>query len=233
MSVSGFYAASVTGDLRCAAQATQWSHNYISPSGYRHYESGGYVPQAKVRVPGGFDAQNITFSQLDFGKVTPVTSGFDSDTVVLTLNLGEVNSNVNSRFYNTTGIGKNFKLFNIKFWMASKSAFTDTGYNADFYYKTSYSWLRYEQLGYHSPNISIVPTSLPDSPNVYVGADSSLYASGSWKDAAFSHYIYLFGHFSGAYPLGTYGTLGGDNFTFRFTYDWTDQGSDVLSADFN
>jgi hypothetical protein len=233
MSVSGFYAASVTGNLRCAAQATQWDTNQYNPSGYRHWESGGYVQDAKERVPGGFDAQNITFSQLDFGEITPVTSGFDSKTVILTMNLGEVNNHPSSRFYNTTGIGTNFKLFNIRFWLSSKSAFTDTGYNADFYYKTSVHWLRYQNLGFHSPDMTIVPTALPTLPNVYVGKDNSLYASGSYKDLGYSHYIYMFGHFSGAYPLGTYGTLGGDDFTFRFTYDWTEKGSDVLATDFN
>lgn len=231
-SLSGFYENQVVGDVRPPAQATHWRIDRPDPSGYRHRESGVYKPSSKVRLVGGMDIQAITLNTLDFGNVSYTSSGWmHTDTLAITLNQGEVNSNTSSYFYNMSGVNQDYKLFNMKFWMPYQTAFS--GFDSTtFYYKTTRGWLRGDALTRDSAGITVVPSSLPSSPNIYAGNDV-LFVSGVHKDVGYSHYLYLFGAFSGSAPLGTYGTPASDDFLFRITYDWTNKEAAVLDTDFD
>lgn len=227
-SSSGFFPNLVVGNLRPVAQVLQWRKNRPDPTGFRHIESGLFVASAKVGNVGGFTAQNKTLNLLDFGEtVANDASGFNSNTTILTVNLGELNSNPNSFFNALSGAADNFKLFNVRFWMPDKSVFNALS-GADFYYKTFETWQRGLSLNTSTPGILVVPSSLPDTFNIRF-RNQTQFASGAFTDGEFSNFIYLFGNFTGmpSSGLGTYD----NNFKFRFTYDWTDQGAEVLPGD--
>lgn len=231
-SISGFYADSVVGDLLPPAQATHWRVDRPDPHRYKHKESGVYKPSAKVSLVGGFSNQSITLNTLDFGNTNLTTSGyFDSDTIALTMNMGEVNSNVNSYFYNMSGIMENVKLFNVRFWMSNKTAFSGLDV-ADFYYTTSQDWTRGTKLTRDTAGIALVPSSIPSTPNVYAG-DNNIFVSGIYNKTGYTYYIYLFGSFSGINAtLGTYGNASSGNFRFRISYDWSTDSANILNTDY-
>ena len=61
---SGFFSNTVIGPNRAPAQIEQWNPSRVSPSGYRHWESGAFKASAKGTdrlaadgLRGGFTAQ--------------------------------------------------------------------------------------------------------------------------------------------------------------------------------
>lgn len=231
MPPSGFYQTEIIGNLRPPAQILQWDIDEVNPSGYRHIESGVYKPDAKLGLRGGFTAQKESGVALDFGEIYANENGFYTDTVCMTFNLGEVNDHPDSYFNNADGIGTNFKTFNMKFWMSNMTAFTDKGYNPDFYYKTFNIWQSGISLKSDTPGVLVVPSALPSLQNIY-SKNSQIFISGVYREAEFSNFIYTVGKFpSGVYELGSYGGLGSGNFIFRLTYDWTNIDANVLPTD--
>ncbi len=228
---SGFYKTEVIGKLRPPYQVENWIRDKHSPSGYRHFESGFYKPAAKIGLCGGFVAQNEVGDVIDFGSVYVANSGFYTNTAVLTLNMGEVNKHSDSFFNAASGIGTNFKLFNIRFWFSNN--FEVAIYNPVFYYRQSASWLKGFNLRPNSPGAQIVPSSMPNTQNLFIKGNQ-IFMSGVYKDKEFSNFLYLVGKFpSGAIPfaLGTYGGPMVGSFTFRFSADWTNIQARVLPGD--
>jgi hypothetical protein len=131
---SGFFPDLVVGDLRPPVEIVQWNQGLPEAVPLRHIESGQSVGSARIGPVGGFDAQNISFNILNFGEAVVADSGFLSDTVVLTLNQGEVTDHVDSLFAAASGISTEFKVFNIRFWLTNKSAFNILD-KADFYFR--------------------------------------------------------------------------------------------------
>jgi hypothetical protein len=172
---------------------------------------------------------------LDFGQVNTDDAGFLSDTVVITFNLGEVNSNIDSFFnemVSASSVATNFKAFNMKFWQGNLSAFVDVSGipKPTFHYFTSPTWSRGLQIIPGDSNVFILPSSLPTSGNIF--NNTNVFISGAYKNAEFSDFIYLRGQFpSGNYTLGTYGGLGVRTFTFRLTYDYSNINANILETD--
>jgi hypothetical protein len=222
--------------LRAPGQVLQWRPANVDPSGLRHWESGNYRADAKVGFVGGFDAQFESGMALDFGSVNAEDAGFLTDTIALTFNMGEVNTHVDSFFDQmvaVSSVGTNFKAFNMKFWVGDLTAFSATGVPTPiFHMAKSADWIRNKHVAPNGPGVEIVPSSLPASGNVLARSPSTVFVSGVYKDLEFSHFIYLAGEFpSGAFPLGTYGGLGQQDFTFKFSYDYTDIFANVKASD--
>jgi hypothetical protein len=240
---SGFFPASVQGQLRAPAQVTQWRQSAVDPSGiFKHIESGVFKVGAKFDVDftadsirGGFDAMAESGNAINFGSIAPTTSGFTSSTAVLTFNLGEVNFHPNSFFdqLNTLcEVGTNFKAFNMRFWLNNQSAFSVNSTSPTFYYTTSADWRRDFKLTGSFSGALIVPSSMPITQNLFVKGDNDVFVSGAYLPAEYTHYLYLAAEFpSGTYQLGTYGGLGQKTFTFRFSYDYTDIDAAVRETD--
>jgi hypothetical protein len=233
--VSGFFETSVVGPLRVPGQILQWDRDKVNPSGFRHWESGEYKPDAKIGLVGGFAAQRESGNALDFGLVDVVDAGFLTDTIVFTFNLGEVNSHENS-FFNqmvaASSVGTNFKAFNMKLWVGDLTAFTASGVPTPiFHMRNSAQWIQGLRISPNNSGVVVVPSSLPISGNIF-SRNNNTFISGAYQDLQFSHFIYLVGEFpSGTFPLGTYGGLGDSDFTFKFSYDWTDINANVLATD--
>lgn len=230
MAVSGFFENSVVGALRAAGQILQWNIDQVSPSGWRHHESGQYKPGAKTGLVGGFTAQKESGIAIDFGQINIAESGFYTDTVALTFNLGEVNSNSDS-FFNqmvaNSSVATNFKAFNMRIWVGSLSAFSGQP-QPTFYFRNSADWRRGYHLFPSDSGVSVLPSSMPTSQNVLSKGDNDVFVSGNFLEKQFSHFIYIRALFpSGTigqgkdYALGTYGGLGQGDFTLKFSYDYT------------
>lgn len=236
--VSGFYPDTVVGRLRAAGQVEQWFTDGLDPSGYRHHESGHYLAGAKqlVALCGGFTAQKESGVAINFGEiVVPDISGFMTNTVPITFNLGEINSHPSSFFnimVSDASVGQDFKAFNMRFWMGSLSAFNGMP-QPTFYYRNSAQWRQGYILDPLSPFAVVIPSSMPvTGANVFSKSPDSIFVSGNFADSEFSHFIYVRGVFpSGTYTLGTYGGLGQKTFTLRFSYDWTDIDANVNEED--
>jgi hypothetical protein len=232
MAVSGFYPNEVVGNLRPPGQVTQWSVNGKNPGTLRHWESGQYRPSAKLGIRDGFTAQRESGVALDFGEVIVDNSGFFTNTVAVTFNFGEFNSHPNSFFNEASGIATNFKGFNVRLWVHDVTAFTSSGWVPIFYFLSSLNWKKGLQLRPSTPNAQIMPSSLPDNQNILTRATNEVFISGAYKPSEFSRYVYIVGQFpSGNYSLGTYGGLNSNDFTFRWSYDWTDITANVLRTD--
>jgi len=232
MSVSGFYKTEVIGALRPPIQVIQWNINRPSPSGWRQVESGVYKPTAKLGWRGGFTAQHESGVALDFGDIyvnTNQDSSFYTDTVCLTINQGEINSNPSGFFDQASGVGTGYKIYGMRFWLHNYDAIS--GYQPTFYYITHRTWHRGLHLTSGTAGVLSMPLSMPASQNIYKNG-SDIFMSGVFKDRQFSDYIYAVALFpSGDYTLGTYGSLGGGDFTFKVSYDWTSQSANVLPTD--
>lgn len=245
MSTSGFFPTTVVGMLRAAGQVEQWDRNAIDPTGFRHHESGEYRPDAKklVALCGGFTAQMESGVAINMGQIVlpPPTSGFKTDTVVLTFNLGEVNSHPDSFFDQmvaASSVGPNFKAFNMRFWEGSLSAFSGLP-RPTFYFRNSATWRRGYTLdpltssGTLHSGVFILPSSMPDCDMLIKAKDPEVvFVSGNFKEPEICHFLYVRGIFpSGNYPLGTYGGLGLKTFTFKFSYDWTSIDAHVIDPE--
>lgn len=233
--ISGFFTDIVLGPLRPPAQIEQWNIDANDPFGFKHWESGNYLPNAKIGLVGGFDAQFESGQSLNFGQTEASDTGFLTDTIVFTFNLGEVNTNVDSFFDEmiaASSVGTNFKAFNMKFWVGDLTAFSATGIaNPVFHMRQSSGWLRGFSVVPGAANVVPVPSSLPSSGNIF-SKSTGAFVSGVYNNFEFSNYVYLRGEFpSGVTPLGTYGGLGQKTFTFNFSYDWTDINAAVLLGD--
>jgi len=234
--VSGFFQSSVVGPLRAPAQILQWDRDLVNPSGFRQWESGNYRPDSKVGFVGGFQAQLESGNALNFGQVNAEDAGFFTDTIVLTFNMGEVNSHLDSKFDQmvaASSVATNFKAFNLKFHVDNLTAFTASGIpSPTFYMRRSAQWLQGLQVLPGNSGVEVVPSSLPPSANVLVKQQNLVFVSGAYLENEFTHFIYLRGQFpSGSFPLGTYGGPGQNNFTFKFSYDWTDINANVINSD--
>jgi hypothetical protein len=207
-----------------------WNKDNADPSGYRHFESGIYKPAAKIGNVGGFPAQLESGVALDFGEAIVDSSGFYTETAIITLNLGEVNKNPASYFNLCLGsIGTRFKAFNIKLWLASSGAFA--GYSPTFYFLPSKTWDKGRRITSSTPGVQVVPLSAPVSQNIF-SKNNNIYISGCYKDLEFTHYVYIVGKFPpGSYSLGEYGGLGSGNFTFKASYDYTDIDANTIGVD--
>jgi len=245
METSGFFPTIIIGSLRAAGQIEQWSRNSIDPTGYRHHESGEYKTDAKrlVALCGGFTAQKESGVAINLGQIIipDNSSGFMSETAVLTFNLGEVNSHPSSFFnqmIDASSVGTNFKAFNMRFWEGNLIAFSGLP-QPTFYFRNSATWRRgyildpIDASGNPNSGIFVLPSSMPDcSPNVFSKSPDSVFVSGNFLENEFSHFLYVRGVFpSGNYPLGTYGGLGLKTFTFKFSYDWTERTANVLDPE--
>ena len=231
MSISGFYQGFVIGDLRPPAQVIQWNPSMPSPSGIRHWESGLYKPTAKIGFRGGFNAQGETGDIINFGEIYIADSGFYTDTIVLTMNMGEVNKHPDSFFDSAVGIATNFKQFNLRFWLHNIDSIAQ--YNPIFYYLQSAEWRRRFVLRPSFPGTLVVPSSMSDTQILFVRNDE-IFMSGAYKDKEFSNFLYIVGLFpSGINPfvLGTYGGESMNNFVWRFSYDYTAINANVLPGD--
>lgn len=228
---SGFYANEVVGALRPPAQIIQWNIHGPDPSGYRHVESGIYKPYAKTGWCGGFTAQHASGSALDFGEIySSDTEGFYTDTICLTFNLGEVNSHADSHFVSASGIGTDYKAFNLRIWFYNNSSIS--GFSPTFYYLNSESWRRHLAMTSGTAGVSSVPTSQPSNRNITTRSANDVFVSGAYLRNEFSDYVYLVGHFpTGAHKLGTFGGLGQGDFTFKVSYDWTALTTNLLATD--
>lgn len=184
-------------------------------------------------------------------------SGFTTSTVAITFNMGELNKNPRSRFdqlfNNGSGTGsEDLTAFNFRLWMGELSAFNDVAYSGAsktpvsvkpvFHYRESAEWRgRYELellessgVGSGTPTsgVNIVPSGMPDCPNVFSRGDEVM-VSGAFIDREFSNFVYMRGFFpdlpSGQlYKLGTYGGLGENTFTTKFSYDYTRRDSNII-----
>jgi len=242
MAASGFYVDTVIGRLRAAGQIEHWDRNSINPSGYRHHESGQYKAFAKLGLIGGFTAQKESGVAINFGQlVVPDNSGFMTDTVPITFNLGEVNSHPSSFFnkmVDDKNVGVDFKAFNMRFWQGTLVAFSGLP-TPTFYFRNSAEWRQGYMLqpltssGTLMSGVQVVPSSMPDcDPNVLAKSPDSIFVSGNFIEKEISHFLYVRGIFpSGNHILGIYGGLGEKTFTFRFSYDWTIKDANVLSTD--
>lgn len=250
---SGFFPNEVLGHLRPTAQIIQWNPAAPNPSGRRHVESGSYRKTAHLQNVGGFTAQQESGVALDFGDIAIPGggSGFQTDTVPITFSLGDLNSNPNSRFNGMVGSGngsEDLTAFNFRMWIGNLNAFNNVAYsgaNKDpvqvdpvFWYRESAQWRQAYQLeftdssGVQISGVSIVPSSMPDCPNVFSRGDEVM-VSGAYQDREFSNFVYLRGNFpnlpSGQfYRLGTYGGLGQNTFTTKFSYDYTRKDSNII-----
>lgn len=226
---SGFFPTEVRGRLRVPGAIWQWNIDGPNPSGYKHFESGVYKPSAKIAFVGGFTAQRESGVALNLGSVYANNNGFYSDTVAMTFNFGEVNSHPSSFFNRASGIGTNFKGFNLRFWQYNISAIS--GYSPTFYYFTSSEWRQGFHLLSSTPGAQVLGSVMPATQNIFTS--NGLFVSGVFKDREFSDFIYLVGKFpSGVtYTLGTYGGLGSGNLRFAFSYDWTGIDANVLTTD--
>lgn len=242
MAVSGFYSNQVIGSLRAGGQISQWNHNSVNPSGHRHHESGVFKADAKyVPFRGGFTAQKESGVAIDFGQVLASNSGFQTDAVILTFNLGEVNSHTDSYFnkmVDASSIGTNFKAFNMRFWVGNLTAFSGIP-NPTFYFLRSSEWREdfdfqpfisgIQMLGLSS-GVQQLPLIMPEDQNIYAKTNEIVFISGNFKEKEFTEFIYIRGVFpSGNYLLGTYGGLGLNTFTFKFSYDYTDINANVIN----
>lgn len=233
--ISGFFSNAVVGALRAPGQILQWNRNQVNPSGYRHWESGLYRPSAKIGFVGGFQAQMESGRALDFGEATANSSGFLTETVVFTFNLGEVNLHVDS-FFNkmvaASSVATRFKAYNMKFWVGDLSTFGSGLPSPVFHMRKSAEWIQGLQVVPNAMGVEIVPSALPVSGNIMAKSLSTVFVSGAYLDPEFSHFVYLRGEFKPAsYPLGSYGGLGQQDFTFNFSYDYTDIKAHVLESD--
>lgn len=228
---SGFYPTVVIGKLRPPAIITQWNIDSLDPSGYRHWMSGQYKPDAKRAIIGGFTAQRESGTFLNFDEVYVNSSGFYTNTTVFTFNFGEVNTHPSSFFNLASGIGTNFKGFNVRFWIDNKTAFS--GYNPIFYYLTSQAWRQGLHLKSNTIGVQVVPSSLPATQNIPTSSDNQVFISGVYQDREFSHYIYTVGKFPSGinYVLGTYGGQGSNDFLWRISYDWSSINANILPMD--
>lgn len=246
--ISGFFPSQVLGHLRPPGQIMQWDISKPNPSGFRHVESGALVRSAQIGNVGGFTAQKESGVAIDFGSKSVTTSGFQTDTVCLTFNMGQVNNNVFSRFdqmYNN-GSGTanpNLVAFNFRFWVGELDAFSSVAKSGsmpisvlpNFYYRQSASWLRNYQLGIGDAGVVVLPSSMPSLPNVSSRGDD-ISASGSFQDREFTNYIYTRGFFPDLptgqqYNLGTYGGLGEGTFRLKFSYDFTALDANILNPE--
>ena len=248
---SGFYRTAVSGALRAPAQIEQWNPLRIDPSGFKQWESGVFKAAAKGTAGdrlaadgnrGGFTAQKESGVPIDFGENIANDNGFYSNTAVVTFNLGEVNRNPDSFFdqmleasgvQECDNVGTNFKAFNMRFWVNNLDAFRTANASGIpiMYYLTSADWRRNLTLRETTPGAQVMPSSLPPDQNWFVG-DTDIFSSGAYRDSEFSHFLYMVAKFPPAnYRLGTYGGSAEKNFTFRFTYDWTDIDANVRPTD--
>lgn len=243
--VSGFFPTAVSGALRAAGQVEQWNETKPSPIGFRHWESGQYKPSAKGFVTGepdglagGFDAQKESGRAIEFGQTFVNESGFTSPTVVLTFNLGEINSNPDSFFdimLSEGSVSPDFIAFNMRFWLDNRTAFTDPGYDPTFYFLQQSGWTRDLTLTSGTAGAQPVPSALPVEQNIFVNGNE-IFSSGSYKEQEVSNFIYVAAEFpalpSGSiYELGTYGGLGSGNFRFKLSYEWTGIDANVRVTD--
>ncbi len=233
--ISGFFTDTVLGALRPPAQIQQWDRDANDPFGFRHWESGNYKADAKLGLVGGFDAQLESGNVLNFGEIVTNDNGFLTDTVVFTFNFGEVNSHTDSFFdqmISASSVGLNFKAFNMKVWRGSVGAFASAGVPVPtFHFLQSSGWLQGFNVTPSGADTSVMPTSIPPSGNIFAN-QTDVFISGVYTDTSFSNFIYVRGQFpSGAFALGTYGGLGENTFTLKFSYDWTDINATTLVSD--
>lgn len=83
--------------------------------------------------------------------------------------------------------------------------------------------------------VFVLPSSMPTFPNIY-SRERDISISGSFKDREFTNFVYLRGFFpdlpSGQkYKLGTYGGLGQNTFTLKFSYDYTAFDANIISPE--
>jgi hypothetical protein len=223
---SGFYSTEVIGRLRAPGQVEQWDKVRLDPSGYRHHESGQYKADSKVlpTLVGGFTAQKESGVPLDFGSIYIEESGFRTNTAVFTFNQGEVNSHPNSYFNEmvaASSVGE-FKAFNMRLWQGNLDAFSGLP-QPTLYYRNASQWIQNYDLQPSDSGVLILPSSMPLTQNIFSKHPDDFAVSGNFREAEFTHFIYMKGFFpSGSYQLGTYGGLGLDTFTINFSYDYTD-----------
>ena len=249
---SGFFSTEVIGHLRPTAQIIQWNIAAPDPSGGRHIESGAYKKTAHVANRGGFTAQMESGAAIDFGdlRIPGDGSGFESQTIVLTFNMGELNKNINSKFdqlfNNGSGTGtENLTAFNFRMWMGNLDAFDALAYsgvnkdeikiNPIFHFQQSAQWRQSYNLPINQAvlGVEIMPSSMPDCPNISSREDD-ISVSGAYKDREFTNFIYIKGEFPELpmgifYKLGTYGGLGLDTFTLKFSYDYTAFDANIIN----
>lgn len=211
----------------------QWNETRPSPIGFRNWESGVYKPAAKGferlepdGLVGGFDAQKESGRAAEFGNTFVNDNGFTTPTLTLTFNLGEINNHPDS-FFNLMvadgSVSAAFKAFNMRFWIDSDSVFRDKGYQPSWWYIQQSGWSRNLTLSSGTAGALPLPSSIPDEQNIFVNGDE-IFSSGSYRDEAFSNFIYVAGEFPAfpsGYELGTYGGLGASGFKFKLSYEWT------------
>jgi len=230
MIASGFFNTYILGKLRPPAQILQFNIDGMESSGIKHVESGVYKPYAKTGLCGGFEAQHASGVSLDFGETIPSTNGFYSKTICFTFNQGEVNSHPDSYFATASGIGQDFKVFNVKCWSSNLSAFGTN--RPTWYYLPSKAWRRSFSLSSGTAGVQILPSVMPTLYNIPTLSPNAVFISGCYRDSEFSRFVYIVGLFpSGQYELGTYGGQSVGDFKFRLSYDWTGIKANVLDTD--
>ncbi len=216
---SGFFPTEVVGHLRPSAQIIQWNIAAPNPSGLRHVESGAIKRVAHVSNRGGFTAQKESGIEIDFGDVfVNDGSGFATDTAALTLNFGEINSNVLSRFDGMFNSGSgntttNLVGFNFRYWVGNLSAFDIMSVSGNpglpagavspaFFFRESAEWRTGFKLELTEisggisgapliavSGVIVMPSSMPDCPNVH-SRENDTTVSGAFLDREFTNFVY-------------------------------------------
>lgn len=196
----------------------EWDTSKNDPSGYRHIESGPYMPSAKGDLIGGFSKQN--------GSNKPLTV-FSSEDIVLGATTGGGTKAINISLARPSGanfssasagdIVDGLNVYNVTMWLNDQSGASASGISPDLYYKKSSSWLGDVTLTPASGGVSGFPTTQGSGINLGdITTDSGL-------DDSLTDYIYLFVELpSGIYGPGVVG--GSDNdYSIRVSYDFGGQ----------
>ena len=166
--------------------------NLTDPSGTRDQgaSTDGYVSHLDTTATG----------VLDFGAMNTTTSGVFSSTKLF--------------YFRPTSLGDANEIYNFRFWLNSVSAW-DSG-NYIFKWENQQAFEGSKELDATKMG---VPTSLPDSQNVY-STQSGTYIQ-STAESGCSEYVYLNIFVDTDVPVGNYGGAGNGGFRYRITYDFS------------
>lgn len=195
-----------------------WDTSKLDPSGYRHVESGAYMPAAKSDLIGGFNKQAESGVALNLATLTDLNplSTVVGDTKALTVSLGAPSG---QNFDNATAgdIVDGLRVYNIKMWMNDTSDVSASGINPTVYYRTDSAWTKDIALTSASSGVQAFPIS--EASGISLGSVES-----TLEDSEITSYVYLFVELpSGAYNQGVVGGLGG-GYEIRVSYDFTGEG---------
>jgi hypothetical protein len=182
-----------------------WDVEQGSPIGSRHVASGtdSYIKTLDTSASGA----------LDFGRVivSPASGGL-SKTFAITFRKRQVGND-----------GDINSIENMKFWMPNHEAVETSLDKISFLYDRSGVWLQNKVL--HYQNADTIPSSLPDTQNLFRQDGSGVITSGSLSQTTFldldvTEFVYIATQPSSDFPLGAFGFDSSSGLLFRVTYDY-------------